>query len=97
MYGVANDIIEGGLICRRYGVTNIMISRVLPRVNFYFQLYRKQLNDMLRDLCETHGFIFIENRNIILKDHLVKDGVHLNYVGSDLLFNNFQDILNLYT
>ena len=70
-----------------------MISSVLPRKGFHFQLYRKELNDILRELCKMFNFIFIENDNIWPEFHLVEDGVHLNDKGSKLLCKNFQDAL----
>ena len=91
---IADHIIEAGKTCKRYNVENIYISSVLPRSSFYLQLKRKELNTILRDLCEENDFIFIDNKNIILSEHISNDGVHLNNVGSDLLANNFLHHLN---
>ncbi len=48
-------------------------------------------------MCKLLNFIFIENGNIVLKEHILRDGVHLNDSGSDLLANNFLDNLNART
>ena len=58
------------------------------------QLRRKELNDILKEKCQYNNFIFIENNNIILKDHICKDGVHLNTRGSDLFSRNLSYYLN---
>ena len=46
------------------------------------------VNNILQDKCVTHQFHFINNSNI-KKEHLWKDGLHLNRSGEDLLINNF--------
>ena len=91
---IANSIIEAGLMCRQYGVSRILISSVLPRAQAYMQGRRRELNDVLRILCEKHRFIFIENNDIILKEHICGDGVHLNDARSTLLARNFLTHLN---
>ena len=40
----------------------------------------RQVNDMLRDLCEKNGFSFIWN-DIIATDYLWKDSVYLQDIG----------------
>ena len=94
---IADHIIDMGLMCTRYHVSNIFISSVLPRSAAYMQARRNQLNKILRELCKAHGFTFIENENIVLKEHIWKDGVHLNNQGSDLLARNFLFHLNACT
>ena len=51
------------------------------------------VNNILQDKCATHQFHFIDNSNI-KKEHLWKDGLHLNRSGKDLLMNNFLRSLN---
>ena len=82
---IAEDIIEAGRICKQNGANSVAISSIPPRQSFHFQIYRKELNDLLRVLCERNGFGFIDNKNIILKDHVLRDGVHLNMSGTELL------------
>lgn len=91
---IAGDIIEAGRLCRQNGVTKIAISSIPPRMFFHFQLYRKELNDLLRVQCASNGFDFIDNKNIILKDHLLRDGIHLNAYGTEVLRGNFLNFLN---
>ena len=52
-----------------------------------------ELNDILKSLCYLHNFTFIDNYNIT-HEHLLQDGVHLSNFGSDILANNFLDLLN---
>ena len=86
---VANHLIEGGIKCRdQYGVTHILISSVLPRMNGVFQGNRHRVNQVLRKLCMENGFVFIENDDIVLGLHGHHDGVHLNEAGTDLLSRN---------
>ena len=90
----ANHLMEAGLQGKRMGATRVLISSVLPRENFYHQTKRHELNKLLRDLCVVHGFIFIDNRNIILDTHILNDGVHLNSSGTKLLEQNLLSHLN---
>ena len=53
----------------------------------------RELNDILKGMCQTYNFIFIDNNNISLDD-LASDGVHLNEGGNDKLANNFINSLN---
>ena len=90
---IANDIIEAGIICEKHGVQEIYISSVLPRKVSYMQRRGNELNDILKSLCYLHNFTFIDNYNIT-HEHLLQDGVHLSNFGSDILANNFLDLLN---
>ena len=94
---IANDIIETGLMCAEYHVSNIFISSVLPRRGAFFQAKRQELNNLLRNLCIEYGFIFLENNNINQKEHIWRDDVHLNNVGSDVLSDNLLYHLNACT
>ena len=78
-------------------MSKVFISSVLARQLAYLQSRRKELNDILRNLCLLHNFTFIENENIILKEHILKDGVHLNNNGTVLLARNFLKHLNAHT
>ena len=91
---IANHIIEAGLLCRKYNVEEIYVSSILPRKQFYMQKRRDKLNKILSGLCDEHGFVFINNNNITLNEHIGTDGVHLNSDGTDLLSKNFIDHLN---
>ena len=91
---VAEGIIKGGLECRNNGVTNVYISSILPRADCYFQINRMKLNKVLREECEKHNFVYIDNENIVLRNHVCSDNVHLNSQGSTLLKKNVLDALN---
>ena len=89
---IANDIMEAGDTCRRYGVRDIFVSSVVVRKQLYAQRRCEELNACLRELCTSHGFIYIDNSNIKL-EHLY-DGVHLNSEGTILLASNYLSYLN---
>ena len=95
---IANYIIDIAMMCKKYDVRNICVTSVLPREDFYLQLRRKELNDILRSLSELYGFIFIDmdhgEDRIILSDHIDRDGVHLNSLGSEVLAHRFGSVLN---
>jgi hypothetical protein len=92
---IANTVIDHALGYRlRHGIEHVCISSILPRRDIQFQVSRHKLNDMLRSACEENGFYFMENDNIILKNHIqAGDGVHLNDEGNYLLEGNILDVL----
>ena len=47
---------------------------------------------MLRELCGANGFVFIENKDIVLSKHGHHDGVHLNEEGTKCLRDNLFDV-----
>ena len=51
------------------------------------------VNNILQDKCATHQFHFTDNSKI-KKEHLWKDGLHLNLSGKHLLMKNFLRSLN---
>ena len=53
----------------------------------------REINDLLKDLCETEDFIFINNDSIG-KGLLWNGGIHLVNEGKDMLVNNFIDHIN---
>ena len=91
---VAEDIIAAGLVCREFHVKKIYICSVLPRRYTRYQVRRSTLNDILRELCKIFGFIFIENENISLQEHIHSDDVHLTKRGSSILCENIVQQLN---
>ena len=94
---VAGHILEAARVCKNHNVSNVYVSSVLPRSSPYFQINRRKLNSILKKECEENGFIFIDNdtivndrtKEIILREHVCWDGVHLNRAGSDILRDNF--------
>ena len=90
---VAEDVIEAGLVCKKYLVKNVYICSVLPRRYAPFQARRRTLNNILRELCKIFGFIFIENDGITF-EHIDRDDVHLTNKGSSYLCKNIVQCLN---
>lgn len=91
---IANDIIEAGLASKLKGASKVYIGSVLPRSDFHHQIKRHELNNLLKNLCVVNNFIYLNNDNINLREHLHYDGVHLNSTGSALLQKNLLSHLN---
>ena len=91
---IANKIIDCGVMSKMHGARKVVISSVMPRSNFHYQLGRHQLNGLLRKLCIANNFCFLENSNITLSKHIANDGVHLNFDGTKVLANNILNCLN---
>ena len=91
-----SDLITGSVIdiakaCARFCVKNIFVSSVTVNTR-RSSAFISKVNNILQDKCATHQFHFIDNSNI-KKEHLWKDGLHLNRSGKDLLINNFLRVL----
>ena len=71
------EIIYTGNACKLYGARNSFISSVIIRKTPYMAKRCRELNIVLKGLCITYGYNFIENYNIKYED-LASDGVHLN-------------------
>ena len=99
---IANQVMDIALMCKKYEVSHICVSSVLPRREGYMggnmELRRNELNDVLKSLCGLYDFIFIDHDNgsvkISLSEHIERDGVHLNAVGSEVLAYSFGSVLN---
>ena len=91
---IVEDLMEAALTCKSDGVPNVYISSILPRSSALFQASRKKINDILKDECREIGIGFIDNENIIVKDHVCDDGIHLNKGGSSALCRNIFHCLN---
>ena len=92
---IADYLVEGAKKCKEeYGVSNVIISSVLPRRDSVFQRNRHILNRILKTYCSEYGLTFLENENIILKNHVCYDGTHLNSLGSDVFSDNLLQVLN---
>ena len=89
----ANNIISAGKLCATSGAT-VGISSIFPRADFHLQIKRAEVNLLLRALCEVNNFHFIDQSNIVLSDHILNDGVHLNKTGTNLFSGNIIDFLN---
>ena len=91
---IANDLIAAAQTCKLYGVENIMVSSVLPRKTPYMNERCKELNRLLRIMCELYGFTFADHEGYITTRHLSKDGVHLNEDGSCQLARDYLYYIN---
>ena len=89
---VANSIINIATECVAFAVKSVFISSltVNTRRNSTFI---NAVNKTLKAKCLMHNFHFIDNSNI-KKEHLRKDGLHLNRSGKDLLTKIFLRDIN---
>ena len=90
---IAKIIIDTGLMCREYGVKDVLIAGIIPRRQWYTFNRCAELNKILIAECKLHNFIFIDNSNV-LPTHLHSDGIHLNDEGSEVLTQNYLFSLN---
>ena len=89
---IAESVIDIAKECVRMGVKDVFVSSVTVNTR-RSSAFISAVNNILQDKCATHQFHFIEHSNI-KKEHLWKDGLHLNRSGKDLLMNNFLCSLN---
>ena len=89
---IAKTIVECGLLCKSYGVKNVLISGVPMRRPHYLKTRCKDLNLLLQEHCLLEGFIFVDNGNIDTSH--TYDGTHLTQEGSALLRDNYLFELN---
>ena len=87
--------------CKEHGVERVVVSNVLPRESAVYQLRRKELNDILRSVCELQNVCYLDNdrlgdigKRIVLSKHIDFDGVHFNELGSNLFRDDVVGILN---
>ena len=90
---LAHRIINIGLKCRSYGISNIAVSSILKISGFNINQVIYQVNNILKPLCRINEFSNIYN-NSGNENHLWKDALHLTNEGSSLLLNNFINYLN---
>ena len=90
---LAYRIINIGLKCRSYGVSNIAVSSILKRSSFNINQVIYQVNNILKRLCRINDFSYICN-NLVNENYLWKDGLHLENEGLPFLLNNFIIYLN---
>ena len=90
---LAHRIINIGLKCRSFGVSNIAVSSILKRNSFNINQVIYQVNNILKRLCRISDFCYICN-NLVNEKYLWEDGLHLTNEGSSLLLDNFINYLN---
>ena len=86
---VVDSIIDIGLNCRNYNISNIFISSIVycEKIDYDFQV---NLNKRLHEECVKNGFIYIDNKEVTRYD-LWKDGVHMIESGKNIVANNIID------
>ena len=90
----ADSIINIARECVAFGVKSVFISSLTVNTQRN-SAFISAVNKTLTAKCLMHNFHFIENSNI-KKEHIWKDGLHLNCSGKDWLSSNFlRDINNL--
>ena len=90
---LAHKIINIGCKCRSYGVSNIAVSSILNRSSLNINQVIYQVNVILKRLCTINDFSYI-CYDLVNKNYLWKDGLHLTNEGSSLLLNNLINHLN---
>ena len=88
---IAKEIINIAKSCRKGGVKSVLISSLTCRP--YFQKDIEEINKILNYYASIYNYVFIDN-TCISKEHLWKDGLHLNKEGISLLANNYLTFLN---
>ena len=89
---VSNSILHIANQCKNYGVKEVSILSVTCTSLLTSDL----MNDMknaLRNNCQTFGYPFFDNDNII-KEKLWKNGLHLTNSDKSIITNNFLQSLN---
>ena len=89
---IAESVLDIAKECVRLGVKDLLVSSVTVNTR-RSSAFVSAVNNILQVKCTTHQSHFIDNSNI-KKEHLWKDGFHLNRSGKDLLINNFLRSLN---
>ena len=89
---IAESVIDIAKECVRLGVKDVFVSSVTVNTR-RSSAFISAISNILQGKCATHQFHFIDNSNI-KKEHLWKDGLHLNRSGKDLLMSNFLRSLN---
>ena len=89
---LAKKIINIGVKCKAYKVSNIAITSILVRSDPKVNQVIKQVNRLLQVLCKTNNFYFICS-NAIDNTFLWKERLHLTYEGISKLYDNFLEYL----
>ena len=84
---LVNEIIDIGRKCIDHGTEKVFISSILKCSRIIPDRIRN-VNELLKGKCIEFGFIYIDN-NMIMIDHLWKDGIHLTNQGKTLLARHF--------
>ena len=91
---VAQNIVNIADSCKSHGVNEVFISSILTRNDFKLNEMIGQTNHFLEQLCHQKGYTYICNDKI-KREHLYRDGIHLNADGTKILSNNFLRHINI--
>ena len=90
---IADDIIAIAQKARSSGTKEVFIGGVPMRASLAFRDGCNQLNNRLAALSVAHGYIFIDNAEL-LGSHTY-DGVHLDDTGTKILADNYLRALRI--
>ena len=88
---VSKDIINIANHCKNFGVKQIII----PGLTFTTWLkasFIYQLNKSIKELCQKHGYSFIDNSNVS-SENFWQNGLHSNNSGKGILLKNYSHFL----
>ena len=74
--------IKVALLCKEYGVSEVVIFLISPKRNIKLSKLIRQVNDILYDLCKINVY-FLLNDNIS-RNFICDNGMHLNQKGTNL-------------
>ena len=89
---VSNSVLHIANQYRNYGVKEVAISRVACTTLLNSDLIN-DVNNTLRNKCQTSGYHFIDNNNITT-EKLSKDDLHVTNSGKVIIVNSFLQSLN---
>ena len=89
---IAESVVDIAKECVPFGVKDVFVSSVTVNTQ-RCSAFISAVNSILQHKCAVHQFHFIGNSNI-KKEHLWKDGLHLNRSGKNLVLNKFLRCLN---
>ena len=81
------------MICRDFGVPDVVISEVLPKKNIVLISIKRKVNDLVRELFKNYRFHFISYQHIA-RDFLYHHEVHLTDPAAEILADNMIDYIN---
>ena len=90
---IANEIADMAILCRDYGVNDVLLSAMICRRGKFLNGKVKRVNFLLKQIFEENRYSFINNSNIEIRDWW-KDGMHLLESGKTKLAENFIYFVN---
>lgn len=91
---IARNIVNIAIQCKEEGVSDVIISEVLPKRNRHVTAVIRRVNDRLAELCKENNFHFISHHLDITTELLCHDGIHLTDEGTTIFAGNMVDYIN---